>query len=336
MTLAVHDPPAMVAVRHFSEPDDFTGALLGGQFDYLPVPGQAFSATLRLLRVGDLVVQHADTSAHIARGAVAAGLAALIVPLRYSAQPARMNGESAAGAQAFLAPGGFEFHGHCPSPTTWAALSLPLPQLAALAELAPLRLGKHGEASLLALPPSAAARLAAALDEAARMAHELPRDVALPGCAAGLAMALREAVADALTADARLLSRPRAGREAQRVVRSAEDLMHAQIGQPIYREQLCVSLGVSLRKLHDAFVAVSGLSPQTYLKIRRLTLARQALRRASNPPPLVKSVALAHGFWHLGYFSRDYRALFGEPPSRTVRLANVRNVAPAQAMRHAA
>lgn len=319
--MASHEPSAAAAVRHFSDPDDFGDALLGGQFDYLPMPGQVFSATLRLLRVDDLVVQRSDTSAHIVRGAIEAGLAALIVPLRHPAKPARMNGDTAAGAQAFLAPGGVEFHGHCPSATAWAAVSLPLPQLAALAELAPQQLGKLGDASLLSLPQAAAARLAGTLDQAARMAHELPSELALPGRATGLATALREAVADTLTADARLLSRPRAGREAQRVVRLAEEFMRTQIGQPIYREQLCTSLGVSLRKLHDAFVTVCGVSPQTYLKIRRLSLARQALRGASVRPSLVKSVALAHGFWHLGYFSRDYRALFGEPPSHTVKLA---------------
>jgi hypothetical protein len=32
----------------------------------------------------------------------------------------------------------------------------------------------------------------------------------------------------------------------------------------------------------------------------------------------VKSIALSHGFWHLGQFAHDYRATFGEAPSETL------------------
>jgi AraC family ethanolamine operon transcriptional activator len=38
-------------------------------------------------------------------------------------------------------------------------------------------------------------------------------------------------------------------------------------------------------------------------------------RRTETP---VKSVALDLGFWHLGYFARDYRERFGESPSQTL------------------
>ena len=36
---------------------------------------------------------------------------------------------------------------------------------------------------------------------------------------------------------------------------------------------------------------------------------------------MVKSVALAHGFWQLGNFAHDYRAMFGELPSETLAAA---------------
>jgi len=32
----------------------------------------------------------------------------------------------------------------------------------------------------------------------------------------------------------------------------------------------------------------------------------------------VKSVAIRHGFFHLGRFARDYKSLFGESPSMTL------------------
>jgi AraC family ethanolamine operon transcriptional activator len=101
------------------------------------------------------------------------------------------------------------------------------------------------------------------------------------------------------------------------VVRGAEEFLRADPDRPIQREELCTALGVSLRKLHDAFVGTTGMSPQYYLKLRRLVMVRRLLHAPSNDPPLVKSAALSHGFWHLGHFARDYRELFGETPSET-------------------
>jgi AraC family ethanolamine operon transcriptional activator len=145
----------------------------------------------------------------------------------------------------------------------------------------------------------------------------MPAALLQPGSAEALAQSIQELLADTLTPEARHLPIPRATREAHRVVRAADEYLKANLGQPIYRSQLCAALGVSLRKLHDSFIATTGMSPQTYLKTRRLMMARGALRRAGGEPALVKSVALAHGFWHFGHFARDYRMQFGESPSET-------------------
>lgn len=64
------------------------------------------------------------------------------------------------------------------------------------------------------------------------------------------------------------------------------------------------------------------MSPHAYIKLRRLKQVRRALRRRSCAESLVKSIASAHGFWHLDYFARDYRARFGESPSETLASGN--------------
>ncbi|MCL6608033.1 MAG: helix-turn-helix domain-containing protein [Geminicoccaceae bacterium] len=110
-------------------------------------------------------------------------------------------------------------------------------------------------------------------------------------------------------------------REAVRVVGWVDDLLFARLSEPIYTTQLCEALRISPRKLHDAMIAVCGMSPHAYLKARRLSLARRALLTTTSEARLVKRVALAHGFWHFGNFSRDYRALFGETPSETLARA---------------
>lgn len=304
--------------RRFAEPDHFASALLGGQFDYMPVREDPFAATLRVLRVGDMVVQQADTSGHVVRGSISPGMAVLMLYQQAARHPARVNGTEVASAEVVLAVGGAEITGFNPQPLSWGALALPLPMLEELAELAPPQLRVRGALSVLTLPPERSARLGGMVAAASAMAERLPAGLSSPDCADGLAMALREEVAAALTTQAGIRSRPRAVAEALRLVRAAEDLMQARLARPIYTEELCAALGASARRLHDAFHAALGMSPHAYLKSRRLLLARRALRIRREEPELVKSVAFDHGFWHLGHFARDYRTLFGELPSETL------------------
>jgi AraC family ethanolamine operon transcriptional activator len=108
----------------------------------------------------------------------------------------------------------------------------------------------------------------------------------------------------------------------RRIVVGAEEYLNTHLDRPIYTDELCRALGVSPATLADAFRATLTVSPHRYLKLRRLNLVRAALLRNDGPPPLVKTVALSHGFWHLGQFARDYREQFGESPSETLARAH--------------
>ena len=61
---------------------------------------------------------------------------------------------------------------------------------------------------------------------------------------------------------------------------------------------------------------------QLPIPFRVMSLARMALQSRDGSVPLVKSVALGHGFWHLGQFAHDYRNTFGEAPSETLERAH--------------
>ncbi len=84
---------------------------------------------------------------------------------------------------------------------------------------------------------------------------------------------------------------------------------------------LCRETGVSERTLQYSFKAQLGLSPNTYLRIFRLNRVRKLLRNPSHATVTVTEAAMRWHFWHLGRFSRDYAALFGESPSITLRNA---------------
>jgi AraC-like DNA-binding protein len=61
------------------------------------------------------------------------------------------------------------------------------------------------------------------------------------------------------------------------------------------------------------------MSPLAYARLRRLNLARLALMRTERGSTSVARVARKYGFSELGRFAAAYRAVFGEPPSATLR-----------------
>ena len=83
--------------------------------------------------------------------------------------------------------------------------------------------------------------------------------------------------------------------------------------------ELCTAAGVSYRTLRDCCQEHLGMSPKRYLWLRRMHLARRALRRADAETTTVTEIATNCGFWELGRFAVAYRSLFGESPSTALR-----------------
>ncbi|MBV6823353.1 helix-turn-helix domain-containing protein [Pseudomonas sp. PD9R] len=81
--------------------------------------------------------------------------------------------------------------------------------------------------------------------------------------------------------------------------------------------------GVSLRQLQHAFKTYTGMAPTQWLRLRRLNSARRELLSRTPSQTTVAEVAMHWSFWHLGRFSSNYRALFKELPSDTLKRASV-------------
>lgn len=84
-------------------------------------------------------------------------------------------------------------------------------------------------------------------------------------------------------------------------------------------DDLAKTAGISIRTLHNAFIEQTGVSPKRFVRLRLLNTARRELLRAEPGRTRVVDIAAGLGIWEWGRFARDYRALFGELPSETLR-----------------
>jgi AraC family transcriptional regulator, ethanolamine operon transcriptional activator len=103
------------------------------------------------------------------------------------------------------------------------------------------------------------------------------------------------------------------------LVKQAEDYMQAHLDRPLTLADLCQALGTSSRALSYGFQDIFGMSPMAYLKILRLHGVHRALKASNSDSTMVLNIANQFGFWSAGHFARDYKTMFGELPSETLK-----------------
>jgi AraC family transcriptional regulator, ethanolamine operon transcriptional activator len=101
-------------------------------------------------------------------------------------------------------------------------------------------------------------------------------------------------------------------------VKRAQDYIEGNLREPLSLGEICQAAGASCRTLFYGFHDIVGLSPKAYLKARRLNAVRRELLRNEASVSTVFDMASSWGFWHMGQFGRDYKAMFGELPSETM------------------
>jgi AraC-like DNA-binding protein len=104
-----------------------------------------------------------------------------------------------------------------------------------------------------------------------------------------------------------------------RTLAKAEGYILSHLGEHITLADLATVSDTSPSSLLRAFRIYRDTSPMKYVKHLRLELAQRALLSGTNGTVRVTDVAMDHGFFQLGRFSADYRRVFGELPSVTLR-----------------
>jgi AraC family transcriptional regulator, ethanolamine operon transcriptional activator len=105
------------------------------------------------------------------------------------------------------------------------------------------------------------------------------------------------------------------------ILRTCMEFVERHDGEFLSVEQLATAAGVSERTLREVFQRYYGLAPVQYLNRRTLHQVRKALKTADPTVATVTEIATQFGVWQFGRLARDYRFLFGELPSKTLRRA---------------
>lgn len=308
--------PASVAVAEFHDPAELARSLRDADVRYLSLASPGYRSRVTSVGLGPVRLQDVHDEAHVAHGAIEGGRVAILFGMHEFPDGTLVDGMAMRLNQAMVLGPGAPIHCHVPGQLHWAGLAIETTTLdQAVDERDALREGRF---TMQDIDAPTWSRLTATVAEVSAVAAADPARLALPLPRKDIAETFLHLAGRALCSRRLEGGRLRALHRRVRLVADAENLMAARLGTPIYSEDVCAGLGVPIRTLHDAFVAVHGMSLHKYLRLRRLNQVREALSGKGLRVRQVKAAALDAGFWHLGRFAREYRALFGEAPSETL------------------
>jgi len=307
-------PPA-VRARSIEDVDALAAAMADGlDAEYVQLETKPFAARWTVVSLPETVLQFSSADVALARRIrIPVGTWAFLVPLVVP-ESARWNARPISGEELIVCAPGSESYACDPGGTEFAIISVPARSTAAVLARAFVNANKR-DCTLLPRARDAQAlqrRLRAVLESAASGA-----DVDLEAVLIDVRAALEACVKHGVRFEPR--RQTSAGRS--RIVRRAEEFFRTHVDQSVSMAQLCSSAMVSERCLREAFYDMYATSPMRYLRLWQLHQVRRALRSADDSRATVTDIATMHGFYELGRFAGEYKALFGEVPSQTLSRA---------------
>ncbi|SDB94625.1 helix-turn-helix domain-containing protein [Acinetobacter boissieri] len=106
--------------------------------------------------------------------------------------------------------------------------------------------------------------------------------------------------------------------KATSVVNRVIEYTHSHCDQLFAISDLCSITNTSRRTLQSCFEKSTGMSPALFLKYLRLNKVRKELAQITANSS-ISTIATHFGFWHLSQFAYDYKRLFLESPSDTLK-----------------
>jgi AraC family ethanolamine operon transcriptional activator len=301
----------------FSEPDDFAAALReDGVLGLLITAPGRFRARLTQIALDHLRLSAAEE--HLARIAfVEVPADMVLIALPVGGGPAPIWGGIGMQANEIMTLGPDQrVHARTGGPCRWGIIRWPAEELT-----------RYGRALLGAMPavppfarrwrpaPSAKAHLRSVHAAAVRMAKMHPEILIDPQAAHGLEQQLIQALVNCLSAGP--VDEDLSAQRHRDILDQFEDLLEMQ---PLLRVgEICAALGVSDQMLRKCCEEHLGVSPSSYLRLHRMQQVHRTLRSGNPDVASVSEVARRCGVRDLGRFAANYRALYGELPSATLR-----------------
>jgi AraC-like DNA-binding protein len=306
------------AVRTFTDPDDYATSIRATRVELTVMGRGHFTAKLTRIDLHRLWMQRFfDNLPRVAHSAPRSGRATI----SFRTAP----GPSFLWSGVEMQPTGIMRHiegknsfQHTADAACWGAMSLPVEDIVSVgAAMAGCDLTPPKDALIVIPPPAAMAKLQRLHAAAGRLAEEAPEIIANPDAARGLELALIEAMIGCL-GQGEIGEDSVAQRQHELIMRRFRRVLEENPSQSLYLLEICKAIGVSDRTLRLCCQEHLGMGPKRYLLLRRMGLARRALREASPLEATVTEIATRWGFWHFGRFAGAYRSLFGEMPSATL------------------
>ena len=301
----------------FSEADEFGAALLEEGYLGLLVTGPgAFRA--RLTQVALHRIRLSAAEEYLPRIAfVAVPHDMILVSLANRSGPSPIWGgiETLAGDMITFGPGE-RVHTRTEGPCRWTAIRMPNRDFVGYGQALS---GTGFDVPPMArwrAPPAARRELRQLHQAAVRMAEARSRAFADVEAVHGLEQQLIDALVDCLSAGSMGEETPTARRH-RVVLTRFEDLLRAEAFAGM--TEICAALGVSERTLRICCEEQLGMCPTEYARRGRMQLVHRALRNGNPDAASISALARRCGFRGIGRFATDYRALFGELPSATLR-----------------
>jgi AraC-like DNA-binding protein len=310
------------SVASFDDPRAYQNAIRRGQFDILPTVRGEFRSELVRVDFASVWMQRASENLPlIRRGAVSADRVIVVFLPEPDHAPQRFCGMEL-GAHDIILNGSEEITLASDVRSGWASMSLEPEAFAVTTEAITGREIRRPSVTQLVRPaPEVLRRLSALHRAAAALARTDPALLASPQVVHAFEAQLTEAMVRSI-GEGEPLRVMTATLRQRTIISRFEEFLEIRCEQPVYLVDICKAIGVSERTLRAACQDQFGMSPTRYLWLRRMYLARRRLAEAAGAAISVTEVAMANGFWELGRFAAEYRSLFGETPSMTLRRAS--------------
>jgi len=104
-----------------------------------------------------------------------------------------------------------------------------------------------------------------------------------------------------------------------RVFNKVIEFVYCNPNRELQNADLCEYASSSERTLQYAMKYYTGLTPNQFVKSHKLNLVQKKLLRSDQDSLKINELAYSYGFWHSSQFATDYKRLFGELPSETLR-----------------